>query len=219
MTETRDKSAENTQGPLRIGFFYGVVAVVVAIVTNLYFLFIDPGTTSEWLLAVIQQYRTPFALTVYLFLGILAALRVRPSRLDPGSSYGSLLVRDGALAATVIAVMVWGALFVILALEATVFAGAMRDYAQAAAPRIVHYVNEARKILSNPPPPARVGPVRSALQPPQLWDLGRSIFNGVLRAIIMGGVGAAVGALRGRNHRGGAADGEPEGEPAAEREG
>ncbi|WP_273845151.1 hypothetical protein [Rubrobacter calidifluminis] len=201
MTQPRDKKLDNRREPFRIGLAYGAVAIVVAIATNLYFLFIDPRTSSEWLLAVIQQYRTPFALTVYIFLGILAALRVRPSRLDPGSSYGSLLVRDGALAATVIAVLVWVSLFVILALEATVFAGAMRDYAQAAAPRIVHYVNEARKILSNPPPPARVGPVRSALQPPQLWDLGRSIFNGVLRAIIMGGVGAAVGALRGRSRR------------------
>ena len=199
MRDHRDsKASDRRLSPFRVGFTYGVVAVIVAVFTNLYFLFVDPAKTSEWVLAVIQQYRTPFALTVYLFLGILATLRVRPSRLDPGVSYRSLLVRDGALAATVIAVMVWAALFVMIALEATVFAGAMRHYAQEAAPRIVHYVNEARKILSNPPPPARVGPVHSALQPPQLWELGRSIFNGVLRAIVMGAVGALVGALRGR---------------------
>ncbi|MCA1687839.1 MAG: hypothetical protein LC714_04445, partial [Actinobacteria bacterium] len=40
--------------------------------------------------------------------------------------------------------------------------------------------------------------VESSLQPPTLRDLGRSIANLVLRAILLGSLGAAVGALRGR---------------------
>src|SRR5215204_6140698 len=50
--------------------------------------------------------------------------RVRPTRLDPGVPYRSLLVRDGALAATVVAVMVGITLFLTTALQATVLAGA-----------------------------------------------------------------------------------------------
>ena len=63
-------------GPLRIGFFYGMVAVIVALVADLRFLFVDPSTLSTWVLAVIETYRSCLALTACLFLGILAALVV-----------------------------------------------------------------------------------------------------------------------------------------------
>ena len=105
------------------GFRYGVVGVLVALVSDLYFLLVDPADTPGWILAVIAQYRTRLALALFLFLAILAALRVRPTRLDPGVPYRSLLLRDGALAATVVAVMVGMTLFLTTALQATLLAG------------------------------------------------------------------------------------------------
>ncbi len=199
-------------GPIRTGFRYGIVAVLVALVSDLYFLFVDPATTEGWILAVIAQYRTRLALAAILFLAILAALRVRPTRLDPGVPYRSLLLRDGALAATVIAVMVGLTLFLMTALQATLLADAMRDYAREAAPKIVSYVNEvreeirARRVESDAPPeevrdlppPAETEAVEVTLQPPALRDLGRSIANFVLRAVLLGTLGALVGLLRGR---------------------
>ena len=131
-------------GPIRTGFRYGLAGVLVALASDLYFLFVDPSGTPGWILAVIAQYRTRLALALFLFLAVLAALRVRPTRLDPGVPYRSLLVRDGALAATVVAVMVGITLFLTTALQATLFAGAARDYAREAAPKIVSYVNEVR---------------------------------------------------------------------------
>jgi hypothetical protein len=161
---------------------------------------------------VIAQYRTRLALALFLFLAVLAALRVRPTRLDPGVPYRSLLLRDGALAATVVAVMVGITLFLTTALQATVLAGAARDYAAEAAPKIVSYVNEVRTEIrqerkdrgASPervrdlPPPAQVSEVEATLQPPTLRDLGRSMANFVLRAVLLGTVGGLVGLLRGR---------------------
>ncbi len=186
--------------------------MLLALASDLYFLFIDPADTPGWVLAVIAQYRTRLALALYLFLAILAALRVRPTRLDPGVPYRSLLLRDGALAATVVAVMVGIALFLITAVQATLLAGIARDYAAEAAPKIVSYVNGVRTEIQQSrkkrgaspervkelPPPARLGEVEATLQPPTLRDLGRSMTNCVLRAVLLGTAGALVGALRGR---------------------
>jgi hypothetical protein len=199
-------------GPIRTGYFYGLAGVLVALASDLYFLFVDPSDTPGWVLAAIAQYRTRLALAMFLFLAILAALRVRPTRLDPGVPYRSLLLRDGALAATVVAVMVGITLFLTTALQATLLAGTARDYAAEAAPKIVTYVNEVRTEIrqereergASPekvrdlPPPAQVAEVESTLQPPTLRDLGRSMANFVLRAVLLGTAGALVGALRGR---------------------
>jgi hypothetical protein len=206
-------------GPIRTGFAYGIVGVLVALCSDLYFLFVDPSETPGWMLAVIAQYRTRLALAIFLFLAILAALGVRPTRLDPGVPYRSLLLRDGALAATVVAVMVGITLFLTTALQATLLAGAARDYAREAAPKIVSYVNEVRteirqdrkergaskEKIRDLPPPAKISAVEATLQPPTLRDLGRSIANFVLRAVLLGTVGGLVGVLRGRS---GSADNE-----------
>ena len=183
--------------PLRAGFVYGAVAVVVAVVTDFCFLFLDPAGTPAWVLAAVASFRTQLALAAFLFLAILAALRTQPTRMDPDASYRSLLLRDCALAATVVAVMVGVTLFFSTALRATLFADDIRAFARDAAPRIVDYVEGVRSGLSNPPPPARVEEVEDALQPPELRDLGRSMGNLVLRAILLGAAGALVGALRG----------------------
>src|SRR5215216_46999 len=199
-------------GPIRTGYFYGLAGVFVALASDLYFLFVGPADTPGWVLAAIAQYRTRLALAVFLFVAILAALRVRPTRLDPGVPYRSLLVRDGALAATVVAVMVGFTLFLTTALQATLLAGLARDYAGEAAPKVVSYVNEVRTEIQQSrkergaspekvrdlPPPARVGEVEATLQPPSLRDLGRSMANFVLRAVLLGTAGAVVGAMRGR---------------------
>src|SRR5215212_9011717 len=203
---------ESVSGPIRTGYFYGLAGVLVALASDLYFLFVDPSSTPGWVLAAIAQYRTRLALALFLFLAILAALRVRPTRLDPGVPYRSLLLRDGALAATVVAVMVGITLFLTTALQATLLAGTARHYAVEAAPKIVSYVNEvltdirhylfdgaaSTEKVRDLPPPAQVAEVEATLQPPTLRDLGRSIANFVLRAVLLGTVGALVGALRGR---------------------
>jgi len=199
-------------GPIRMGSFYGLAGVLVALASDLYFLFVGPADTPGWVLAAIAQYRTRLALALFLFLAILAALRVRPTRLDPGVPYRSLLLRDGVLAATVVAVMVGITLFLTTALQATLLAGTARDYAAEAAPKVVSYVNEVRTEIrqtrkergASPekvrdlPPPAQLAEVEATLQPPTLRDLGRSMTNLVLRAVLLGTVGGLVGALRGR---------------------
>src|SRR5919107_1270646 len=138
--------------------------------------------------------------------------RARRARLGPGVPYRSLLIRDGALATTVVAVMVGITLFLTTALQATLLAGIARDYAVEAAPKIVSYVNEVRMEIrqerkergASPekvrdlPPPAQLAEVEATLQPPGLRDLGRSMANFVLRAVLLGTVGGLVGALRGR---------------------
>ena len=207
-----DDQRATGSGPISTGFRYGIVGVFVALASDLYFLVVDPAGLPGWILAVIAQYRTRLALALFLFLAVLAALRVRPTRFDPGVPYRSVLVRDGALAATVVAVMVGITLFLTTALQATVFAGAARDYAAEAAPKIVSYVNEVRteirqereergaspERIRDLPPPAQIAEVEATLQPPTLRDLGRSMANFVLRAVLLGSVGGLVGALRGR---------------------
>jgi hypothetical protein len=184
-------------GPLRAGFVYGSVAVVIALVANLRFLFIDPEGIPDWILTVIEGYSTQLPLAAYLFLAILAALRVRPTRLEPGVPYRSLLLRDCVLAATVVAVMVGVALFFLTALNATLFADEIYNYAREAAPSIVAYNEKVAGRVSDPPPIPTVEEVEAGLQPPVLRDLGRSMANIVLRALLLGAAGALVGILRG----------------------
>ena len=183
--------------PLRAGFVYGAVAVVVALVTELRFLFIDPGEIPDWILTVIEGFRTQLALAAYLFLGILAALRARPVHIDPGVPYRSLLLRDCVLASTIVAVMVGVTLFIVTALNATLFAEEIRAYARDASPRIVAYDEKVAGRLSNPPTLPTTEEVEKSLQPPVLRDLGRSMFDLVLQALLLGAAGALVGALRG----------------------
>jgi hypothetical protein len=194
-------------GPLRIGFIYGIIAAIVALVADLRFLLIDPSALDTWVLAVIETYRSSLALATCLFLGILAALRVRPTRLDPGVPYRSLLLRDGALGATVVAVVFGATVFLTTALQATLLANEVRAYAEEAAPRITAYVDELARRFDNPSP-TTVEEVEADLQPPTLRDLGRSITNFVLRAVFLGTIGGVVGLLRGRF---GAAPGAPSG--------
>jgi hypothetical protein len=183
--------------PLRAGFVYGLVAVVVALVADLRFLFIDPEGIPDWILTVIEQFRTQLALAAYLFLAILAALRTRPVRIEPDVPYRSVLLRDCTLAATVVAVMVGVTLFIVTALSATLFADEIRDYARDASPSIVAYNEKVAGRVSNPPPIPTAGEIEQSLQPPVLNDLGRSMANFVLRAILLGAAGALVGVLRG----------------------
>jgi hypothetical protein len=184
-------------GPLRTGFRYGMVAVVVALVADLRFLFIDPEGMPAWILTVIEDFRTQLALAAYLFLAILAALRVRPTRLEPGVPYRSLLLRDCALAATVVGIMVGITLFVVTAINATLLADEMREYAHDAAPSMLAYYEKEAARLSNPPPLPTVEEIEERLQPPVLSDLGRSMANLVLRTLLLGVAGAVVGILRG----------------------
>ena len=194
-------------GPLRIGFIYGIIAAIVALAADLRFVVIDPSALETWVLAAIETYRSSLALAACLFLGILAALRVRPRRLDPGVPYRSLLLRDGALAASVVAVMFGATVFLTTALQATLLADEVRAYAEGAAPRITAYVDELAQRLDDPAP-TTVEEVESGLQPPALRDLGRSITNFVLRAVLLGTLGGIVGLLRGRS---GSAPGAPVG--------
>lgn len=188
---------EGSLGPLRTGFRYGMVAVVVALVADLRFLFLEPGDTPDWILTVIEDFRTQLALASYLFLAILAALRVRPTRLEPGVPYRSLLLRDCALAATIVSVMVGITLFVVTAINATLLADEMREYAHDAAPSMLSYYEKEAGRLSNPPPLPTVEEIEERLQPPVLSDLGRSMANLVLRTLLLGVAGAVVGILRG----------------------
>ena len=184
-------------GPFRAGFVYGAVAVAVALVADLRFLFIDPERIPDWILTAVEGFRSQLALAAYLFLGILAALRTRPTRMEEGVPYRALLLRDCALAATVVGVMVGVALFVVTALNATLFADEIGVYAHDAAPSILAYNEKVAGRLSNPPPLPTVEQIEESLQPPVLRDLGRSMANLVVRAIALGAAGALVGALRG----------------------
>ena len=188
-------------GPLRTGFRYGIVAVAIALLADLRFLYVDPIGTPDWILTVFENYRTTLALAAFLFLGILAAIRVRPDRTEEDVPYRSLLLRDCTLAATVVAVMAGAALFLLTALNATVFADDIRDYARDAAPTMAVYYEKVAGRMHEPPPLPTIEQVETSLQPPALRDLGRSIFNFVLRALLLGFAGALVGLLRGSSGR------------------
>lgn len=184
--------------PLRAGVIYGLIAALITAAISFRFLYLSPDGTADWVLAVSETFFPQLAAATQLFLALLAAIQARPVRLDADVPHRSLLLRDCTLAATVVAVIVGVTLLTITALQATLFAETIRGYAQDAAPAIVSYVNESRQELSEPPPPATVEQVRSSLMPPNLGDMGRSIFNLVLRALILGFAGALVGLLRGR---------------------
>jgi len=195
--EAEKRFSAGSLNPLRAGFVYGAVAVVVALVADLRFLFIDPEGIPDWILAAIEGFRTQLALAAYLFLAILAALRVRPTRLEEGVTYRALLLRDCALAATIVGAMVGVTLFVVTALNATLFADEIRVYARDAAPSILAYNEKVAGRLENPPPLPTVEQIEEGLQPPVLRDLGRSMAYLVLRTLLLGAAGALVGALRG----------------------
>lgn len=188
-------------GPLRTGFVYGLIAVCLTLAAGFRFLYLDPASTPEWVLATSETFLPLLAAAAQIFLGILAAIRVRPVNVDPEVPYRAILVRDCTLAAAVVAVIVGVTLLLMTALHATVFADDLRNYARDAAPRIAAYVNETGQELRDPPPPTNAGQIERNLQPPALRDLGRSIFNLVLRAILIGALGAVVGLIRGLAHR------------------
>ena len=87
---------------------------------------------------------------------------------------------------------------------------------------MVDYVNEVRdeiqdrrreegqspEEVNDVPPAAEVGGVEESFGPPAPRDLGRSMANFVLRAILLGTAGGLVGLLRGRSKSG------PDGPPA-----
>lgn len=185
-------------GPLRAGFIYGSVAVIIALVADFRFLYLDPDVVSGWIIAVVEQYRTQLAFIAYLLLAVLAALSTRPTRVDPDVPYRSLLLRDCTLAATVVAVMVGVALLMSTFLQATVLAEPLREYARASAVEIVAYIQELAERFDSEPPQTSVQEIQELLMPPTLRELGRSLFNLVLRALLLGFVGAMVGILRGR---------------------
>ena len=184
--------------------------MVAALVADMYFLVVDPAGTPDWILTVIHQYRTSLALATFVFVTVLAARRVRPVRLDPEASYRALLTRDGAMCGVVIATMVGIFLLLSTALQATLLAEPMRTYAREATPKIVSYSNseleeiregrvrrgDSKEKIAALPDPAKPAEVRSSLGPPALRDLGRSIANFVLRAVLLGVVGAITGLLR-----------------------
>lgn len=188
---------ERLLGPLRTGFFYGILAVLATVAINLRFLYLDPAATPAWLLSVCETFLPLLGAAVQIFLGILAAIRVRPNRLDPDVPYRSILLRDCAMAATIVAVMVGTTLLLTTALQATVFADGMRGYASEVSPKIASYVNDYGKALHNPPPETSAAEIEKNLQPPTLQYLGRSISNFVLRALLIGVLGAVVGLIRG----------------------
>jgi hypothetical protein len=183
-------------GALGTGFRYGIVAVIVALAADLRFLYVDPTGIPEWIVAAVESFRTQLALAAFLFLAILAALRVRPTRIDPDVPYRSVLIRDGALAATVVGVMAGTVLLLLVVLQATVLADDVRDYAREASEPIAAYLDEVGSELNDPPPTTPASEIEEDLQPPVLRDVGRSLANLVLRAILLGAVGALVGALR-----------------------
>lgn len=203
--------------PFRAGIFYGSIAVVVALATNLHFLVIDASGPPDWVVGVWESYRTILTLAAFLLIAIVAALRTVPERLDEGVSYRALLVRDCTLAATLVAVMAGLALMVVVFLQATVFSGAMQGYAETAAPRIVGYIEELGERFSAPAEPVTAADVEDDMAPPTLGSLGQSISNFVLRALLLGGVGAVVGLLRGRGSGGASAE-RPKGRREGEEE-
>lgn len=186
-------------GPFRVGFFYGVFAVIIAVFANFFFLILDPSETRDWILAATTDFLPLAALAMYIFLGVAAASRTLPSRIDPDASYRSQVLRDAALAAAIVAVMAGTVNFVSTGLQATVFSDAIRAFASEAAPRIEGYLEEVGEDLSDPPSIPGVEQIERGLQPPTLRSLGSSLGNLALSTMALGALGAFVGALRGRS--------------------
>lgn len=188
-------------GPLRVGFVYGLVAGAVALFSHFFFLLIDPRTMTDWVLAAITNFTPLAAIAAYILLGIIAALRTRPTYLDDGVPYRSLLLRDAALAAATVALIAGLVNIVSTGLQATVFAEDIRTFATEAAPKIAAYVNEVGSELNDPPPPATVEQIERVLQPPALADLGQTLGNTAIGTMLLGALGGVIGALRGLGDR------------------
>jgi hypothetical protein len=187
-------------GPFRVGFFYGAFAALIAVFANFFFLLLDPAETTDWILAATTDFVPLAALAMYIFLGIVAAFRSRPTRIDPDVSYRSQVMRDAALAAAIVAVMAGTVNFVSTGLQATVFSDAIRTFASEAAPRVEGYIEEVGEDLSDPPPIPSVEQIERGLQPPTLRSLGSSLGNLALGTMALGALGAVIGALRGRSN-------------------
>jgi hypothetical protein len=86
-----------------------------------------------------------------------------------------MLVRDGAVAGTTVAVVIGATLVVLTFSQATVFAEGMRDYVREAAPKMHSYVNERRLEQENPPPPVSLEAVEAALEPPATFRAVHSL--------------------------------------------
>ncbi|WP_119067605.1 hypothetical protein [Rubrobacter indicoceani] len=188
-------------GPLRVGLFYGFLAGAVSVFSHFFFFLLDPETMTDWVLAAITNFIPLASIAAYIFLGILAAVRARPTYLDSGVPYRSLLLRDAALAAALVALVAGLINIVSTGLQATVFADDIRNFATEAAPKIVSYVNEVRADLSDPPPPANIEQMERILQPPALSDLGQTIGNTAIGTMLLGALGGVIGGLRGLGHR------------------
>lgn len=184
-------------GPLRVGFFYGVFAALIAVFANFFFLLFDPVETRDWILAATTDFVPLSALAMYVLLGMAAAFRTNPTRVDEGVPYRLQVMRDAALAAAIVAVMAGAANFVSTGLQATVFSESIRNFAAEAAPRVAGYVEEVGESLSDPPPIPTAEEVEQGLQPPTLGALGGALGNTALGAIALGALGAVIGALRG----------------------
>ncbi len=187
-------------GPFRVGFFYGVFAALIAVFANFYFLILDPVETRDWILAAATDFIPLAALAMYIFLGVAAAFRTNPTRIDPDASYRSQVMRDAALAAAIVAVMVGSVNLVSTAIQATILSENIRNFASEAAPRVAGYVEEVGEDLSDPPPVPSAGQVERGLQPPTLRSLGSSLGNTALGTMALGTLGGVIGALRGRSN-------------------
>lgn len=192
-------SGENL-GPFRVGFFYGIFAALIAVFANFFFLLLDPAQTTDWILAATTDFLPLSALAAYIFLGIAAAFRVRPSRIDADVPYRSQVLRDAALAAAIVAFMAGSVNFISTGIQATIFADDIRTFAAEAAPRVAGYVEEVGEDLSDPPPIPSAEQVEQGLQPPTLRSLGSSLGNLALGTMALGALGGIIGALRGRSN-------------------
>ncbi|MGI8650501.1 MAG: hypothetical protein ACR2KW_09010 [Rubrobacter sp.] len=209
------EESRSGSGPLRVGIFYGLLAGMVALFSHFFFFLIDPATMTDWVLAAMTNFIPLAALAAYIFLGMLAALRARPTYLDSGVPYRSLLLRDAALAAAIVAIVAGLFNLVSTGLQATIFADDIRSFATEAAPKIVAYVNEVGSELNDPPPPATIEQIERVLQPPALADLGQTLGNTAIGTMLLGALGGVIGALRGVKHRrkDDSSPSEPTGEP------
>ncbi|MBA2693349.1 MAG: hypothetical protein H0U65_12815 [Rubrobacter sp.] len=175
-------------------------AALIAVFANFFFLILDPVETRDWILAATTDFLPLSALAMHIFLGIAAAFRTSPTRIDPDASYRSQVMRDAALAAAIVALMAGAVNFASTGLQATVFSESIRNFASEAAPRIAGYIEEVGEDLSDPPPIPSAEQVEQGLQPPTLSSLGSSLGNTALATMALGALGGVIGALRGRSN-------------------